>query len=176
MLACRSFVTALLALFATLCAVSSAAQEHVTFPTQDGGLVYADLYGQSERGVVLAHGGTIGAPTNNSTKRANRHIRRRRRAFVCWRFDFRGHGESRGLQGKSGGGDSGSRGIRRLTKSRSISSRIFCEQTLSLRNEPAGTYVTRFCGLLSTSAPGCEFAKPDLSDHLGEFFAKLALT
>ncbi len=35
----------------------AAAQEHVSFPTQDGGLVYADVYGKGDRGVVLAHGG-----------------------------------------------------------------------------------------------------------------------
>ncbi len=35
----------------------AAAQEHVSFPTQDGGLVYADIYGTGDRGVVLAHGG-----------------------------------------------------------------------------------------------------------------------
>ena len=34
-----------------------AAQEHVSFPSVDGGVVYTDVYGQSERGVVLAHGG-----------------------------------------------------------------------------------------------------------------------
>ena len=32
-------------------------QRSVSFPTQDGGLVQADLYGTSDRGVVLAHGG-----------------------------------------------------------------------------------------------------------------------
>jgi hypothetical protein len=31
-----------------------AAQERVSFPTQDGGLIHADLYGQGERGVVIA--------------------------------------------------------------------------------------------------------------------------
>lgn len=35
----------------------AAAQEQVSFPTQDGGLVYADLYGRGDLGVVLAHGG-----------------------------------------------------------------------------------------------------------------------
>ena len=35
----------------------AAAQEHVSFPTDDGGVVYADVYGKGERGVVLAHGG-----------------------------------------------------------------------------------------------------------------------
>ncbi len=33
-----------------------AAQQSVSFPTKDGGLIYADMYGKSDRGVVLAHG------------------------------------------------------------------------------------------------------------------------
>jgi pimeloyl-ACP methyl ester carboxylesterase len=35
----------------------TAAQEHVWFPTRDGALVHADLYGKGDQGVVLAHGG-----------------------------------------------------------------------------------------------------------------------
>jgi hypothetical protein len=31
--------------------------EHITFKTEDGGLIYADVYGKSDKGVVLAHGG-----------------------------------------------------------------------------------------------------------------------
>ncbi|HCC57647.1 MAG TPA: hypothetical protein DEQ47_10370 [Solibacterales bacterium] len=34
----------------------AAAQKHVSFPTRDGELIHADLYGDGERGVVLAHG------------------------------------------------------------------------------------------------------------------------
>ena len=44
-------------LVSLLLAGSAAAQKHVSFPTQDGGLVYADVYGEGPRGVVLAHGG-----------------------------------------------------------------------------------------------------------------------
>jgi len=33
------------------------AQDHVSFPTLDGWTIHADLYGTSDRGVVLAHGG-----------------------------------------------------------------------------------------------------------------------
>jgi pimeloyl-ACP methyl ester carboxylesterase len=36
-----------------------AAQTPVSFPTQDGGIVYADLYGSGARGVILAHGGAF---------------------------------------------------------------------------------------------------------------------
>jgi len=35
----------------------ASAQEAVSFPTQDGGRICADLYGKGDRGVVLAHGG-----------------------------------------------------------------------------------------------------------------------
>ena len=45
-------------IFATLLLTAiAAAQEHVSFPTPDGGLVHADLYGKGDRAVVLAHGG-----------------------------------------------------------------------------------------------------------------------
>ena len=35
----------------------AAAQEQVSLPSEDGGLVYADVYGSGDRGVVLAHEG-----------------------------------------------------------------------------------------------------------------------
>lgn len=38
-------------------AALASAQDHVSFSTQDGGLIYADVYGIGDRGVVLAHGG-----------------------------------------------------------------------------------------------------------------------
>jgi hypothetical protein len=34
---------------------ASESPEQVSFPTQDGGLIYANLYGEGDRGVVLAH-------------------------------------------------------------------------------------------------------------------------
>ena len=43
-----------IALFVTTLAV---AQHTVSFPTEDGGHICADLYGQGTRAVVLAHGG-----------------------------------------------------------------------------------------------------------------------
>ena len=33
------------------------AQQAISFPTQDGGRICADLYGKGDRAVVLAHGG-----------------------------------------------------------------------------------------------------------------------
>ena len=44
-------------LLALLIAASSAAQQPISFATQDGGLIFADVYGGGTRGVALAHGG-----------------------------------------------------------------------------------------------------------------------
>ena len=38
-------------------AATAAAQEHVSFPTEDGWVIHGDLYGTGDRGIVLAHGG-----------------------------------------------------------------------------------------------------------------------
>ncbi|MEO5951611.1 MAG: hypothetical protein ABIQ44_03995, partial [Chloroflexia bacterium] len=34
----------------------AAEMQEVSFPTKDGGVVYADAYGKGDRAVVLAHG------------------------------------------------------------------------------------------------------------------------
>lgn len=73
------------------------AQEHISFPTQDGGIVYADLYGEGERGVVLAHGGRFNK--ESWEKQAQALVKA---GFRSLAIDFRGHGESRGPQSKSG--------------------------------------------------------------------------
>ena len=44
-------------ILAIILAGPAAAQIHVSFPTSDAGLVFADQYGRGDRGVVLAHGG-----------------------------------------------------------------------------------------------------------------------
>jgi hypothetical protein len=44
-------------LAAVLFARIASAQQMVSFPTEDGGEIYADVYGEGPRGVVLAHGG-----------------------------------------------------------------------------------------------------------------------
>ena len=69
----------------------AAAQKHVTFPTRDGGLVHADLYGDGERGVVLAHGAQFdkGSWAKQAAVLANA-------GFRALAIDFRGYGESRG--------------------------------------------------------------------------------
>ena len=47
------------AMLAGACALAAAGApgpRQVSFPTEDGGLVHADVYGDGKRGVVLAHG------------------------------------------------------------------------------------------------------------------------
>jgi alpha-beta hydrolase superfamily lysophospholipase len=78
-------------LVSLLFAATAAAQQHVSFPTQDGGRVYADLYGKGDRGVVLAHGALFNkeswAPQARPLAKAG---------FRVLAIDFRGHGQSRG--------------------------------------------------------------------------------
>src|SRR5579872_1932090 len=52
--AVRALIALLSALFFVLVAT---AQNTISFPTQDGGVVFADVYGTGNRAVVLAHGG-----------------------------------------------------------------------------------------------------------------------
>ncbi len=65
--------------------------EGVSFPTSDGGLVYAHLYGKSQRGVVLAHGGRFNKeswePQAQTLTKAG---------FCVLAIDFRGYGQSQG--------------------------------------------------------------------------------
>lgn len=69
----------------------AAAQERISFPTQDGGLIYADLYGEGGRGVVLAHGGRF---SKESWERQARVLTAA--GFRVVAIDFRGYGQSRG--------------------------------------------------------------------------------
>jgi dienelactone hydrolase len=68
-----------------------AAQEHVSFPTEDGGVVYADIYGKGERGVVLAHGGPFSKESWEKQARTFEAA-----GFRVLALDFRGYGKSRG--------------------------------------------------------------------------------
>lgn len=69
----------------------AAAQEQVSFPTSDGGEVYADLYGKGERGVVLAHGGRFNKASWEKQARTLAQA-----GFRVLAIDFRGYGQSRG--------------------------------------------------------------------------------
>jgi pimeloyl-ACP methyl ester carboxylesterase len=73
------------------------AQEHVSFPTEDGGSVFADMYGTGERGVLLAHGGRFNKESWGSQARELAKA-----GFRVLAIDFRGYGQSRGPQSKSG--------------------------------------------------------------------------
>jgi pimeloyl-ACP methyl ester carboxylesterase len=68
-----------------------AAAQTVSFPTEDGGRVCADLYGQGTRGVVLAHGGRF----NKESWRAQAQVLEAK-GFRVLAIDFRGFGCSTG--------------------------------------------------------------------------------
>jgi alpha-beta hydrolase superfamily lysophospholipase len=69
----------------------TAAAREVSFATADGGVVWADLYGAGNRGVVLAHGARFDkaswAPQAEGLGKAG---------FRVLAIDFRGYGHSRG--------------------------------------------------------------------------------
>jgi pimeloyl-ACP methyl ester carboxylesterase len=68
-----------------------AAPGELSFPTEDGGVVFADAYGSGDRAVVLAHGGRF---TRESwTDQAPRLARA---GFLAVAIDFRGRGRSHG--------------------------------------------------------------------------------
>lgn len=74
-----------------LLARAVAAQKTVSFPTDDGGVVYADVYGEGDRGVVLAHGGRF---NKESWEKQARTLATA--GFRVLALDFRGYGKSRG--------------------------------------------------------------------------------
>jgi dienelactone hydrolase len=65
--------------------------ELVSFPTQDGGLIYANLYGRGDRGVVLAHGARFNK--ESWEKQAQVFVKA---GFRVSAIDFRGYGRSTG--------------------------------------------------------------------------------
>ena len=76
---------------ALLLSAPATAQTTVSFPTQDGGLVYADVYGEGHRAVVLAHGGQF---NKESWKKQAEALTAAK--FRVLALDFRGYGKSRG--------------------------------------------------------------------------------
>ena len=84
----RTLVAVLAALFSWQIA---SAQKTVSFPTEDGGVVFADLYGTGERGVVLAHGGRFNK--ESWAKQADTLVGA---GFRVLALDFRGFGKSHG--------------------------------------------------------------------------------
>ncbi len=73
----------------------TAAQERISFPTQDGCVIYADLYGKGDRGVVLAHGGRFYKDSWRTQAKALAGA-----GFRVLAIDFRGEGQSRALKGR----------------------------------------------------------------------------
>lgn len=84
----RTLVAILAALFSWQIV---SAQKTVSFPTEDGGVVFADLYGTGDRGVVLAHGGRF----NKESWAKQAHVLADA-GFRVLAFDFRGYGKSHG--------------------------------------------------------------------------------
>ena len=69
----------------------ASAQTTVSFPTEDGGVVYADTYGEGDRAVVLAHGGQFNKESWGKQARTLAAAK-----FRVLALDFRGYGKSRG--------------------------------------------------------------------------------
>lgn len=76
---------------------SAHAQEPVSFPTADGGVVFADDRGSGPHAVVLAHGGRF---TKESWR--DQAALLVREGFRTLAIDFRGRGRSRGPEGATG--------------------------------------------------------------------------
>jgi len=87
---CR--VRALIAIIAAFfLAQIAAAQKTVSFPAEDGGVIYADVYAQGSRAVVLAHGGRFNKKSWEKQARALASA-----GFQVLALDFRGYGKSQG--------------------------------------------------------------------------------
>jgi pimeloyl-ACP methyl ester carboxylesterase len=67
------------------------AQQTISFPTEDGGQVCGDLYGQGDRAVVLAHGGRFNKESWHEQAQALAT-----KGFRILAIDFRGFGCSTG--------------------------------------------------------------------------------
>jgi pimeloyl-ACP methyl ester carboxylesterase len=86
-------VTALRAAIPLLAALAAGAREprQVSFPTDDGGVVFADVYGTGDRAVVLAHGARF---DKESWSRQARALAAEGLRVLA--LDFRGYGKSKG--------------------------------------------------------------------------------
>jgi alpha/beta superfamily hydrolase len=69
----------------------TAAPGEVSFPTADGGVVFADLYGTGDHGVVLAHGARF-----DKASWVKQAEVLEKAGFRVLAIDFRGYGQSRG--------------------------------------------------------------------------------
>jgi pimeloyl-ACP methyl ester carboxylesterase len=71
------------------------AQERLSFPADDGGVVSANVYGTGDRGIVLAHGGRLDKDNWHQQAQALASA-----GFRVLAFDFRGHGQSKAAAGR----------------------------------------------------------------------------
>lgn len=83
--------TALAILAALFLASFAPAQSTVSFPAQDGGVVFADVYGSGDRAVVLAHGGQF-----NKESWKPQALVLVQHGYRVLALDFRGYGKSHG--------------------------------------------------------------------------------
>src|SRR6266446_1212676 len=67
------------------------APKTISLPTGDGGVIFADVYGTGDRGVVLAHGGRF---NKKSWEKQAQTLAAA--GFQVLALDFRGYGKSRG--------------------------------------------------------------------------------
>lgn len=74
----------------------AAAQQPVSFPTEDGGTIYADLYGKGDRGVVLVHGGQFNKESWQKQAKTLTET-----GFLVLAIDLRGYGKSQGPGGSA---------------------------------------------------------------------------
>ena len=79
---------------AVLLAGVAAAQKTVSFSTEDGGTIFADLYGDGDRAVVLVHGGQF-----NKESWAKQAQTLAAAKFRVLAIDLRGYGKSKGPGG-----------------------------------------------------------------------------
>jgi pimeloyl-ACP methyl ester carboxylesterase len=80
-----------LVLFALIFIVVAPAQQRVSFATEDGGAICADLYGHGAKAVVLAHGGQF-----NKESWHDQALSIQEAGFEVLAIDFRGFGCSKG--------------------------------------------------------------------------------
>ena len=80
-----------LALLVLISSSMMGGSKEISFSTQDGGIVYADLYGTGARGVVLAHGARF--DKSSWTEQAHQLATA---GFRVVAIDFRGYGKSGG--------------------------------------------------------------------------------
>jgi len=74
----------------------------VSFPTQDGGVVYADQYGSGDQGLVLAHGMVFNKESWTTQAKAFGDA-----GFKVLAIDFRGRGQSHGPDGGESNNEDG---------------------------------------------------------------------